>query len=459
MPPDPVHPDAPQPDRAPAAGQPPARPVRPRRGRLERRRVAALLRTETVGGVLLVTAAATALAIANTPLYRTYATVRDVRIGPAALHLNLSVQEWTADALLALFFFLAGLELKREFVIGELRQPRRAAVPVAAAIGGMVVPAAIYLAINAGHLGAAVGWAIPTATDIAFALAVLAVVGRHLPSALRTFLLTLAVVDDLLAIVVIALFYTRELHPAYLALSLVPLAAFTIAIQRGHGSWCGRWWVLLPPALVAWALMHASGVHATVAGVLMGFAVPVLGRRRVPARGDAHGRDRRGRRDVHRADGRAAAPGLAERLDHRLRPISAGVAVPLFAFFAAGVSVGGVRGLAAALGDRITVGIVVAMVAGKAVGILAATLVTARVVRSPLLRGLAAVDLVGLALLGGVGFTVSLLIGELAFAGQPDRVAQMRIAVLTGSVVAAVLAGIVLGIRGRHYARRPGVRP
>ncbi len=406
-----------------------------RRLRLERQRLAVLLRTETFGGALLVAAAIAAMVVANSPLERIYANVRDWRFGPAALDLHLSVQAWTADGLLAIFFFLAGLELKRELVDGELRDPRRALVPIAAAVGGMAAPALIYLAINASNPGAEVGWAIPTATDIAFALAVLAVIGRHLPSALRLFLLTLAVVDDLLAIVIIALFYTQGLRPGLLLLALLAVAAFTAVAQRFRTLPRPLRLTLAPLALIAWGLMHASGVHATVAGVLMGFAIPILGRRRGGRRGRIRG---------PKAD-------AADRLDKLLRPISAAVAVPLFAFFAAGVHVGGAAGLAAALGSRVALGVMVGMVVGKTVGILLATLLTAHLVRSPLLRSLALSDLVGLSVLGGVGFTVSLLIGHLAFGSGTVRGGDVQIAVLTGSLAAALLAAIVLGLRNRHY--------
>jgi NhaA family Na+:H+ antiporter len=197
---------------------------------------------------------------------------------------------------LAIFFFVAGLELKREFIAGDLRDRRRAALPVAAAVGGMVVPALIYLAFNASSGdGALAGWAIPTATDIAFALAVLAVIGTHLPVALRTFLLSLAVVDDLFAITIIAVFYTSSLQPLPLALALIPLGVFALLVQRRVRSW----WLLLPLAALTWVLVHESGVHATVAGVLLGFVVPV----------------------IRRAEG--PGPGLAEHFEHRYRPISA----------------------------------------------------------------------------------------------------------------------------------------
>ena len=237
----------------------------------EARRIAVLLRRETVGGALLLVATALALAAANSPLADSYAGLRDLRVGPSALHLDLSLGAWAADGLLAIFFFVVGLELKREFVAGDLRDPRRAALPVAAAIGGMVVPALVFVAVNAGT-DAVRGWAVPTATDIAFALAVLAVISSHLPLALRTFLLTLAVVDDLFAVTIIAVFFTADLQVVPLLLALVPLALFGLLVQRRIRSW----WLLVPLAVLTWVLVHESGVHATIAGVLLAFTVPVL---------------------------------------------------------------------------------------------------------------------------------------------------------------------------------------
>ena len=388
-------------------------------------RVVDLLRKETVGGALLLLATVIALVWANTGLSASYFTLRDTVIGPAALHLDLSVSAWAGDGLLAIFFFVAGLELKREFVAGDLRDPQRAIVPVAAAVGGMIVPALLYLAIAGGT--SPKGWAIPTATDIAFALAVLAVISTHLPAALRTFLLTLAVVDDLLAITVIALFYTSDLKPLWLLLALVPLGIFTVLVQRRITSW----WLLLPLACLTWALVHSSGVHATVAGVLLGFAVPV-----------------RARKVVGRDDDR---PGLAEQFEHRWRPISAGVAVPIFALFSAGVAIGGPAGLRSALTDPIAIGIIAGLALGKPVGIMAATFLTSRLTGRSLQPGLTWPDLTGVAILGGIGFTVSLLIGELAFQGNAEADDHVKIAVLAGSVAAAVVAGVLLRVRNRRY--------
>jgi NhaA family Na+:H+ antiporter len=388
-------------------------------------RVAHILRKETVGGALLLLATVVALVWANTAFSDSYFKLLDTEIGPAALHLNLTVAQWAGDGLLAIFFFVAGLELKREFVAGDLRDPHRAVVPVAAAFGGMIAPALLYLVI-AGGTGPK-GWAIPTATDIAFALAVLAVISTHLPAALRTFLLTLAVVDDLLAITIIALFYTDDLQPLWLLLAVVPLAVFTLLVQRRVSSW----WLLLPLALAVWSLVHASGVHATVAGVLLGFAVPVSARK-------VKGKD----------DNR---PGMAEHFEHLWRPISAGVAVPVFALFSAGVAIGGWSGLQSALTDPIAVGIIAGLVLGKPVGILTATYLTSKLTRRPLQKGLTWPDLTGVAVLGGIGFTVSLLIGELAFGGNSAADDHVKIAVLTGSVAAAMFAGILLRMRNRRY--------
>ncbi|BCB75858.1 Na+/H+ antiporter NhaA [Phytohabitans flavus] len=389
---------------------------------VEARRMAAILRQETIGGALLLGAALVGIVWANTPWSAGYASLREYQLGPSALHLDLSVATWAADGLLAIFFFVAGLELKREFVAGDLRDPRRAAVPVAAAIGGVAVPAILYLLIAGGAGGDATrGWAVPTATDIAFALAVLAVVGRHLPSALRTFMLTLAVVDDLIAILIIAVFYTTDLDVLPLLGALVPLAGFGLLVRRRVRSW----WLLLPLAAATWVLVHESGVHATVAGVLLAFTVPV------GSNGD----------------------GLAERFEHRFRPISAGVAVPVFAFLTAGVTIGGLDGLADALSDPAAVGVVAGLIVGKAIGITAATWLVARFTKASLDEGLRWADVVGLGMLGGIGFTVSLLIGELAFGPGSPRAEHVTVAVLAGSVGAALLATAVLRLRDRAHRR------
>ncbi|WP_271189467.1 Na+/H+ antiporter NhaA [Dactylosporangium matsuzakiense] len=397
---------------------------------LEARRIGDVLRTETIGGALLLAAAVVAMIWANSPWSDSYETVRGYRVGPAGLHLDLSVAAWAADGLLAIFFFVAGLELKREFVAGDLRDARRAAVPIAAAVGGVIVPGLLYAAIAAGAGADAVrGWAIPTATDIAFALAVLAVIGRHLPTALRTFLLTLAVVDDLIAIAIIAVFYTTSLAVLPLLAAVVPLGAFTVLVQRRVRSW----WILLPLAAVTWALVHASGIHATVAGVLLGFAVPVL--------------------RSERAGGPDAGPGLAEHFEHRFRPLSAGLAVPVFALLSAGVTIGGLSGLVDAWTDRVAIGVMVGLVAGKVIGIVGGTWLVARFTKARLDEGLNWADVAGVGLLGGIGFTVSLLIGELSFGPGNEREGYAKIAVLSGSLLAGLLAAVLLRLRNRTYRR------
>jgi NhaA family Na+:H+ antiporter len=268
------------------------------------------------------------------------------------------------------------------------------------------------------------GWAIPTATDIAFALAVLAVIGTHLPSALRSFLLTLAVVDDLIAITIIAVFYTGTVNLLWLLAAAPPLLIWRLLLKRK----LTNPFLLAVPALVAWALVHASGVHATVAGVLLGLLVPV-------------NRDHEDDPDQN---------SLAERLEHRIRPFSAGVAVPVFAFFAAGVTVVG-GGFGAALRDPAAMGVVVGLVVGKAVGILGGTWAVARFTRAELDEDLSWTDVFGLSLLAGVGFTVSLLIGDLAFGAGSQRDDHVKLAVLGGSLIAALLATVVLRLRNRHY--------
>jgi len=402
----------------------------------ETSRAAEILRKETVGGVILLIAAATALVWANSPWAPSYFALRDLEVGghPFGLHLSLSVGDWAADGLLAVFFFVVGLELKREFVAGDLRDPARAALPIAAAVGGMVVPAAIFVAValtmgQAAGEGALRGWAIPTATDIAFAVAVLAVISTHLPSALRTFLLTLAVVDDLLAVTVIAVFYTDEIDGAALAAVLIPLGLFAVCVQRRIRSW----WLLMPLAVAAWVLMHESGVHATVAGVLLGFTVPVVRSRA--------------------AGGPDAGPGLAQHFEHRLRPLSAGFAIPVFAFFAAGVGLGGFDGLARALHHPITLGIIAGLVVGKPIGILLTTRVLAALTRANLDASLRWVDVVGVSMLAGIGFTVSLLIGDLAFGAGSKSDELVKVGVLTGSLLAACCAALVLLTRNAAYRR------
>jgi NhaA family Na+:H+ antiporter len=404
-------------------------------GYAETRRVSAILRKEAVGGALLVVAAVVAIVWANSPAADSYFALRDFRFGYEPWHLELSLGAWAADGLLAIFFFLVGLELKRELVSGDLRRFSTAVVPVTAAIGGVAVPALIYVAIVRGQEGLAQGWAIPTATDIAFAVAVLALVGSHLPSPLRIFLLTLAVVDDLIAIGIIAIFYTDEIQVVPLLVFVAIVAVYGVVAQRYRALFADRpvavWLILLPIGFAAWAFLHASGVHATIAGVALAFMIPVKA-----ARGAVEG-------------GRATD--LAGELEHRLRPLSAGFAVPVFAFFAAGVAVGGADGILRAATDPVALGIVAGLVFGKPLGILLAvrtlTLVT-KVRLDPALRW---IDMLGVALLAGIGFTVSLLIAKLSFPAGSTEGDDAKIAIMIASLLASLLASAILVMRNRRY--------
>ncbi len=404
-------------------------------GYAEARRVSAILRTEAVGGALLVVAAIVAIVWANSPAADSYFALRDFRFGYEPWHLELSLGAWAADGLLAIFFFLVGLELKRELVSGDLRKFSTAVVPVTAALGGVVVPALIYIAIVRGQEGLAQGWAIPTATDIAFAVAVLALVGSHLPSPLRIFLLTLAVVDDLIAIGIIAVFYTDEIQVVPLLVFVGIVAVYGVIAQRYRALFAGRpfaaWLILLPIGFVAWAFLHASGVHATIAGVALAFTIPVKA-----ARGATEG-------------GRATD--LAGEFEHRFRPVSTGFAVPVFAFFAAGVAVGGADGILRAATDPVALGIMAGLILGKPIGILLSVRILTLVTRIRLDPALRWVDLLGVALLAGIGFTVSLLIAELSFPAGSTEGDDAKIAIMIASLLASLIASGILLARNRRY--------
>ncbi|MEU0598353.1 Na+/H+ antiporter NhaA [Streptomyces sp. NPDC006393] len=390
----------------------------------ERNFVADALRTETVGGVLLLLAAIAALLWANIPaLHASYESLAHHHMGPASLGLSLSVEHWAADGLLAIFFFVAGIELKRELVAGDLRDPRAAVLPVVAALCGMAVPAVVDVLTNLTGGGSLGGWAVPTATDIAFALAVLAVIGTSLPSALRAFLLTLAVVDDLFAILIIAVFFTDRLNFAALGGAVAGLAVFWLLLRKGVRGW----YVYVPLGLVIWGLMYNSGVHATIAGVAMGLML---------------------RCTTH--EGETHSPG--EHIEHLVRPLSAGLAVPLFALFSAGVSLSG-GALADVFTKPETLGVVLGLVVGKTIGIFGGTWLTARFTRASLSEDLAWADVFAVASLAGIGFTVSLLIGELAFAGDAALTDAVKASVLVGSLIAAALATVLLKLRNARYRR------
>jgi NhaA family Na+:H+ antiporter len=352
-----------------------------------------------------------------------YESIRDFHFGIGALGLDLSVAHWTADGLLAIFFFVAGAELKRELVVGELRHPGTAALPVVAAACGMAVPALVYGLVATNMGGTWNGWAVPMATDIAFALGVLAVIDTHLPSALRAFLLTLAVVDDLGAVIVIALFYTSTINFVALIGAVLGLGLFFHLHdqRRVHG-----WYWYLPLALVIWGLMYNSGVHATVAGITMGLLL------RVAKDGE------RGRRP-------------AEQIAHLVRPVSAGVAVPLFALFAAGISVTGDT-LKTVVSEPEPLGVALGLAAGKVLGIFCGSYLAVRFTRARLSPDLAWADVIAVAMLAGIGFTVSLLIGELAYA-DPADLEHIKAAVLLGSLISALLACVLLRLRNNKYRR------
>lgn len=381
---------------------------------------------EATSGMLLLGSAALGLIWANSPWRGGFTSLSGTTIGPEALHLHLSVSTWASDGLLAVFFFVVGVELTHELVAGSLRNPRTVAVPVLAAVGGMVAPALLYTSVVllAGQTAALHGWAIPTATDIAFAVAVLAIFGRGLPRALRTFLLTLAVVDDLLAICVIAVFYTDDITLWALGAALVAVLVFAVLVRMRHV----RWWLLVPAALVAWGFMHASGVHSTIAGVLLGLSVPA--------------------RAIH-----GEREPRTRQFDSAVRPFSAGVALPVFALFSAGVPLVEGGGPSRVLLQPVVPAIVLGLVVGKFVGVLGTTALLTTVMRLRLPGGIGLRDLLPVGLLAGIGFTVSLLIAELSFTDVGHRDGA-RVAVLLSSLIAAGLAAVALRRDSRRARRR-----
>lgn len=380
--------------------------------------LARYLRTETVGGMVLLGATVVALVWANSPLGDVYDALRGWQVGPEFLHLHLSLETWAKDGLLALFFFVAGLELKRELVIGELSDLRAAALPIIAAVGGMIVPAVIAVVVGGQGIGTA--WAVPVATDIAFALAVLAITGSGLPSTARVFLLSLAVVDDLGAIALIAILYTDKIDWIAAAAVVVLLVVYWYAQRRRVRTPL----LYVPLAVATWGAVHAVGVHATLAGVALGLLTRV--------RAD---------------DDEEQAP--AARLEHRLQPWSAGFAVPVFALFAAGVPINA-HALGAVFTEPVPLAVLVGLVLGKAAGIGGFSYAAVRfgLARRP--RELGLRDIAAVAVLGGVGFTVSLLIAELSLKGPSAD--EAKAAVLVASAIAALLGAALLARRGRKHA-------
>ncbi|GAA2028873.1 Na+/H+ antiporter NhaA [Agromyces tropicus] len=389
-----------------------------------------LLRSERLASVLLLAAAVLGLLIANLPFGPSVIGLMDAHIPMPWIGLDLSIDHWISDGLLAIFFFVVAVELKRELVIGELNSLSKALLPTIAAIGGVIVPALIYLAFTIGT-DTTEGWPIPTATDIAFALGVLAVFGRWIPTRVRVFLLALAVIDDLIAILIIAFFFTTDADLAALGFAAITVALFGAVsrLLKPRSEWILRRRPQWPVAVVLWALavltwyfVYQSGVHATIAGVVLGLVM------------------------ARRPGGRAA---------HDLEPWSNGVVLPLFAFSAAMVVIPQVHPREL---DPAFWGILVGLPVGKLVGIILAggvgLLVARRRTGVPLTIG----DLATVGALGGIGFTVSLLMNELAFAGKGEVIDLGTLAVLLGSGIAIVASAILVSVRSRQY-RAAGAQP
>jgi Na+:H+ antiporter, NhaA family len=387
---------------------------------LRRRPVAFALefmRIEAAGGIAMLVAAAVALIWANSAWPESYVDFWESVPGTLGLagfsDLHLTLGEWVSDGAMALFFLLVALELKRERIEGGLRDNRSAALPALAALGGMIVPAVIYAAFNAGTAGSD-GWGIPMATDIAFAAGVVSLLGRRVPAGARLFLLTLAVVDDLGAIVVIAVFYSTSLSFGWLVTALAAVAVAFVLRRRGVHSLP----VHIALGLVCWVALHHSGVHATLAGVAFGFLVPASG-------GDPD-------RD----------PPL-QRLSQTLHPWVTFVVVPIFALASAGVAVSG-GALGDALDGRIAIGVAVGLVVGKAFGVLGAAWLACKVGLGRLPDLATWRHMLGIAVCAGIGFTVALLVAGLSFT-DPELVDQAKIGILVASLIAGVVGALLLG--------------
>lgn len=390
-----------------------------------RSELARYLRTETVGGSLLLIAAAVALLWANSPWSESYLTLADAHLPIPPLHLDLTVAEWAKDGLLAIFFFVAGLELKRELVVGELADPKRAALPIIAAAGGVVTPAIIAFTVGFGVPGMDQAWAVPVATDIAFALAVLAMTGSRIPASARVFLLSLAVVDDLMAIVLIAVLFTAGLAVTWLLVALACCAAWWFAQHR-------RWkspLIYLVIGLVCWYALHEAHIHPTLAGVACGLLTRV-------------------RPD----EGEDEAP--ATRWEHRVQPISAGLCVPLFALFASGVPFN-IEVLGDLFTERLSLAIILGLLFGKIIGIFGISWLAIRFGLAKRPAQLGYRDMFALSVLGAIGFTVSLLVAELALEDYPESAELAKAAVLVTSMAASLIGSALLLRRGRvHDAQR-----
>ena len=382
--------------------------------------------SESAGGVVLALAAVVALVVSNSslaPLYRQFVEMRgELRIAGDWLVLAKPLLLWVNDLWMAVFFFVVGLEIKREVLAGELASVRQASLPAAAAIGGMVVPALIYVALNHADAVALRGWAIPTATDIAFALGILMLLGSRVPASLKVFLTAVAIIDDLGAIVVIALFYTAQLSPLMLLAAGGGIVVLVL-LNRARVMNIGPYVVV---GLVIWVCVLKSGIHATLAGVVTAMAIPLK---------DDHG----------------GSP--LETAEHALHPWVAFAVLPMFAFANAGVNLQGVS--LATLAQGVPLGIALGLVAGKAVGVFGAAWLLIRLTGASLPAEASMRQFFGVCVLCGIGFTMSLFIGGLAFAGlDPVYETEVKLGVLGGSLIAGVL-GTVLLLGGR--ARSDGL--
>jgi len=375
--------------------------------------LAEFLRTEAAGGAVLLAATVAALVWANGPWQETYESfwTNELTLGIGDLAITETLRHWVNDGLMTFFFLVVGLEIKRELVLGELRDPRTAAVPVVAAVGGMVVPALIYLALNAGGAGVD-GWGIPVATDIAFAVGVLVLLGDRIPSGLKLMLLTLAIVDDIGAILVIAVFYSEDLAPAWLLGAAAAIAA-VLALRALRVNVTPAY--VLPGALL-WLSLFEAGIHPTLAGVVLGLLTPT---------GEFHGRP------------------VIETLEHRLHPFASFVAVPLFALAGAGVVLSS-EAFRAAADSPVSWGVALGLVLGKFTGVTAAVAITVRSGFGRAATGVTARHVLGLGLLAGIGFTVSLFVAELAFEGAPRLLQEAKLAILLASAVAGGLGALTL---------------
>ena len=376
------------------------------------RNLRAFIASESAGGIMLIVAAAIALGVANSPLLGAYQGFLSTPVVFGAgdwVSIDKPLLLWINDGLMALFFFLIGLEVKREIVTGQLRSWKQASLPVYAALGGMIVPALVFVAINAGSPENIRGWAIPAATDIAFALGLLALLGSRVPVALKALLLAIAIIDDIGAIAIIALFYTENMNMGALGLALLPAAGLLLLNRAG----VARTIPYFLLAAVLWICVLKSGVHATLAGVLTAMFVPI-----------ATGEER-----------------PLERLEHALHPWGAFLILPVFAFANAGVSFAG-AGIDALLAP-LSLGIAAGLVVGKQIGIFGACWIAAKAGFATMPEGVTWRHIYGLSCLAGIGFTMSLFIGGLAFA-DPAQVDAVKMGVLSGSLISALVGMAVL---------------